>query len=272
MNPASATSPRKCLQRLRQFAGNRKLKFADVNADFVADFRTWLANNGLRPTVIADYSQRFRALYRRAVRCGLAPETDAFNSVEKRVPKAEVKTAPIATRPDCIHWYALRLLPGAILADQSFNGLDIYNPSVEIARRVGSRMAVQARSAIHGVVFLRTSGSAVPNIAKRLRASARFYTVDSSPAIIPDAEMYCFRRTIGLLGDSMEFLPLNRSAWQCGRKVRITDGPFAGYEGLLLDVTAPDGTLLRDIPVSLISTFGFTVRATIPDIYISPLP
>lgn len=272
MNPRSAASPRKCVLRLRQYAAQRPLRFADVTPEFVEGFRQWLSDDGLKPTVIADYSQRFRALYRRAVRRGLAPKTDAFASVEKQAPRA-VALPPVAVAPaeDRVRWYALRLMPGVDMTRAEFCGLEIYNPSVEIARRVGRNMALKARAAIRGVVFLRARNSETKTLTHRLRSVARFYTVDSAPAIIPDAEMYCFRRTIGMLGDSMEFLPLDRAAWRAGRRVRITGGAFEGYEGLLVDVVGPDGRLLRDITVSLISTFGFTVRATIPDIYITPL-
>lgn len=76
-------------RRFMAFRNHEDLTFAEMSADMMERYQTWLRHRGACPNTVAFYLRTLRTLYRKAVAAGHAPQRDLFAGVQT----AGVRTA-----------------------------------------------------------------------------------------------------------------------------------------------------------------------------------
>lgn len=155
-------------------------------------------------------------------------------------------------------WFAMRLRPG-VGVDSLRERLaqlpagvaapEIYYPSEEIARRVGKKIVMEEKPVVPGLVFFRSRMSDVAPLFRNIGDIAWCYRTGRAGAtgayaVIPNAQMYVFQRTIGLFAPGMELRPVGTTPLQPGDHVEVIGGSFIGRRGVISSVHtgAADGT------------------------------
>lgn len=153
------------------------------------------------------------------------------------------------------HWYALRLrrtrdyLQAAEEVSRRLERLipdapGVFYPCGEIHRRVGRKILTRQEAFIPYVIFVRTAAdrvaaavSAVNDLAWGYRNSRN---TDSAYSIIADRQMRDFQFCVGRFTADMQLSLAPIPADAIGRRVRVTAGQFAGYEGIIYDQEADE--------------------------------
>lgn len=128
------------------------------------------------------------------------------------------------------HWYALYTCPNhekRVAAELTQRSVEIFLPVYSSVRRWKDRRVTLDLPLFPGYVFVRMA------LRDRLRvvqipSVVRLVAFGGLPAALPETEMEIVRGGLsrGLRVEPHLFLTV-------GRRVRITDGPFAGLEGFL---------------------------------------
>ncbi|MBR5297354.1 MAG: UpxY family transcription antiterminator [Parabacteroides sp.] len=173
------------------------------------------------------------------------------------------------------HWYSMRLfrpeeeIEEEIQSDQNLQGVELYYPMEEITRRVGKKIEEIQSPVIKNILFFRTTEAMTHKLARALYGQANIYKTRTSEkesyAIIPDYEMYQFRMIVSNGAEEIHFEEIKKEEFTTGRRVRIIDGKFCGYEGKIVRKKGENIIL-----VSLCNV-QFTVTAGIPDAFLQLL-
>ncbi|MDE5958627.1 MAG: phage integrase SAM-like domain-containing protein [Muribaculaceae bacterium] len=228
--------------------------WTDITPDTVACFDRFMTDDmALSPTTRARYLQVLRALCRRAVRAGIAPAplATAFAAVSSKRPVARPTrphdSAPAAPHPAPVRWYAFRLMRHTA-ADNFFAAtaplrLTTYYPTAEISRRIGGALRKTERPVLPSIIFIHTAADNFDAIRQAARQLGHFIG-HPAPTPIPDDQMRIFALVIGSLSPGMTVAEATDEEWEIGRHVTITDGPFAGYSGLVADAPEAPGSMI----------------------------
>lgn len=179
-------------------------------------------------------------------------------------------------------WRAMHLrrrtTPAQVLERLESAGLapDItYYPTDEIVRRVGSSLKKETLAYLPDVLFFKASDRKIAPMFREIGDLAWCYretaAADSAYAAISDAQMAAFQRVVGSFTPDIELLSTETPALGPGRKVRITGGLMAGYEGEIFDACDSSAPARRMFRVRLLSGYGLSWLATIPDYQITDL-
>ena len=79
-------------------------------------------------------------------------------------------------------------------------------------------------------------------------------------AIIPDYEMYLFRMIVSNGAEEISFEEIDKEQFTAGRRVRILEGKFCGYEGKVVKRKG------QNIILVSLCNLNFSVTAGIPDV------
>lgn len=210
----------------------------------------------LSSTTRGRYLQILRALCRRAIRSGVAPAqvATAFGAVSSRRPQRAPRLLPRKPQAPSapVRWYAFKLRRNSeadrFIGRMAQIGVKTYYPTAEFGRRVGGQIRKSVRPVLPSVVFLHTSADRFDLIVSAAEALGNFIG-SARPTPIPDDEMRTFALVIDRLTPDMTVIPATDADWAVGRQVAITDGPFAGYSGLVAQSADPadprSGILIR---------------------------
>jgi transcription antitermination factor NusG len=152
--------------------------------------------------------------------------------------------APLATVP---HWYALwthshceQLVRGQLEA----KGFDVFLPTIGVwSLRSGLKHRIR-RPLFPGYLFVRDElcGSRYVQLLKARGLVGVLGGQNGQPGEIPDAEIEAIRALV------RSDLPASPYPYlQTGQRVRITEGPFADVEGILVDRRQGKGLLVLSI-------------------------
>ncbi len=162
--------------------------------------------------------------------------------------------ALIADNPE--QWHAMRLRRStsyAQIADrlatlpQGIAAPQLYYPCEEIARRVGKKIVFDDRPVIHDILFFKNRLTDIPALFRHIGDLAWCYTVGGpgTPyAVISDAAMAAFQRTIGIFTPGMDIYPAGSLPLAEGDRVQIIGGGFAGVTATVGSTTAADGATI----------------------------
>jgi len=231
---------------------------------------------GIYRDAVADIARIASACWRTAAKqagtAAAAPTPETLRAVADNI---------LDTRP---HWYAMRLRqrvhPDDVTARLSHSPItvDTYYPCREIVRRSNAGMQTHNEAFIAGVLFFRTRPQALAPLFRLIGDIAWGYrttsAADAPYASIPDADMLIFQRMVCVFTPDMTIGPLrDHSTLQPGRRVRITGGVMAGYEGTIHDVPHGDGasSLTRIFRLRISHDFGFEWTVQVPEALIQPL-
>lgn len=156
--------------------------------------------------------------------------------------------ASISSNP--LHWHVMKLRPRhtyeeirSRLKTPRFKHIDYFYPHDEISRRIGKRLEFKRRPILPYVLFFRSKDSDIAPMFKQIGDLAWCYRTNRRGAYaeIPKSEMERFQRTIGSFTPDFEVEPEGTNALGIGKRVRVTGGPMAGYEGEIYDIAdSPD--------------------------------
>lgn len=155
--------------------------------------------------------------------------------------------ASISSNP--LHWHVMKLRPRhtyeeirSRLKTARFKHIDYFYPHDEISRRIGKRLEFKQKPILPYVLFFRSKDTDIAPMFKHIGDLAWCYRNNrrGTYAEIPKTEMERFQRTIGSFTPDFEVQPLGTTPLGIGRKVRVTGGPMAGYEGEIYDVVESD--------------------------------
>lgn len=271
---SNAKNYRYFLHTFEAFSAGRHITLGHITARLVTDYRRHLLAAGLKATTSTRYVQIFRAMVRRAVRQGHAPAeaAQAFASIGSAMPRAVRPAAPQADGP--ARWYAFRLRPGvkaeALLSRASALAAAHFYPLEELARRsrTGSGVKLTTRPIIANTVFLRLGARGLAQLPAATSQLGALMGAKGHPSVIPDGQMQTFATVAAHLGAADSILPATAAEFAAGRRVRITDGPFAGYTGLVHTPASGGGAGTRLL--IRLHTARFKVMADIPAPFIVP--
>lgn len=205
-----------------------------------------------------------------------------------------------AYAPSGKRWFAMKLMRGssyegmtAVIKEKLpdiFSGITFFYPRRESARREGKKIIKGCVPVIPDVVFFRTMPHHVKEIDRMLRLNAIGWiyrvvnTPDSDYSVIDNASMLIFERTVGELSPDMTVELTHTQPLSVGKKVRITGGVLAGYEGVIYDIKSYDTPLpsqssmpssspspLRQIYIRLSSSDFLKIDVTIDESFIEPI-
>lgn len=186
-----------------------------------------------------------------------------------------------------MHWYAMRMRRGiapddieARLRDNGARLPEIFYPTDEIVRRVGKRMVRESKAILPEVLFFRAQPDAIAPMFRIIGDMAWCYrTAHSSAApyaIISPVQMQAFQRIIGCFTPDVELHPYAVSTLGVGRRVRITAGVMAGYEGIIhdeinLDSASPLSPARRIFTLRLLSDLGLQWSINLDESFIEEI-
>ena len=199
---------------------------------------------------------------------GRAAETDR-DKVLCRVAAAILGNAPA--------WYAVRIHPGndsetvrgMLAADPHLADIRPFAPVERLMVRHGKRLKATIVERIRRVMFLEAEPALIADAAKAIAPAASVYRQSRAANVpfarIPRREMDNFRILLdATAADDLDLVDTSDlTHLPEGTPVEVTDGPFAGYRGLIHSRGAR--CLLT---VALTSDFGLRVTATIPAPYL----
>lgn len=113
-------------------------------------------------------------------------------------------------------------------------GIEVFVPTTIVSVNRGKVKKKVRKPIISGLLFCRTSSSAIKELQKKLFGRAVIYkNIKGEPAVIPDREMNVFRLVVTSGEEGLEYFPEGEMSYRIGNRVRVIDGPFKGAEGYI---------------------------------------
>lgn len=213
--------------------------------------------------------------------CPNVPEGFAEHSVDGRAAETD-RDKVLGKVADTIlgndpAWYAVRIrqgndsetVRGLLAADPRLADIRPFTPVERLMVRHGKRLKATIVERIRRVMFLEAEPALIADAAKAIAPAASVYrqsrAANAPFARIPRREMDNFRILLGAAtADDLDLVDTSDlTHLPEGTPVEVTDGPFAGYRGLIHS----RGTRCL-LTVALTSDFGLRVTATIPAPYL----
>lgn len=154
---------------------------------------------------------------------------------------------------DSFKWYVVKTNRASIPYREKLrkHGFTIFLPTRYEVQMVGGRRVRVERPVIFNYIFVRTSLEALKEFCKlnsdiHILYRARYHQEDRNNEenrviVIPDEEMKMFAKAVGMYEQDVPFVKPTEVELSKGDHVRITEGPFAGIEGVLMSQQGKDG-------------------------------
>ncbi len=84
------------LRSIMRFSGGRDMPIDDIDCGLMMSYEAWLRRRGVCPNTVSFYMRILRAVYNRAVECGLAAQRHPFRRVYTGVDKTVKRAVPLA--------------------------------------------------------------------------------------------------------------------------------------------------------------------------------
>lgn len=119
--------------------------------------------------------------------------------------------------------------------------MTIFNPTRNIARREGKKIIKEEVPIVPNLLFFKTQRAKVKSLFSKIGDIAWCYRTanlpDSDYSVISSREMSRFQRCVGQFTDDIQVeLVAEDPRLRRGRRVRVTGGIMAGYEGEIQDI------------------------------------
>lgn len=160
-----------------RFLGDRRIAFSDIDGDLVDSYRRHLVEEGLKATTIRRYCERFRSLYNKAVRKGLAPKSGAFDAIGSYKERSVPRTVSVSGRRlDAVRTVASFDFSSEPLFEQT-QALFLF--SLYSCGMPFSEMAYLKKSSIRGGRLMLASGASLPLLPGMMRIVSRYEEWDA---------------------------------------------------------------------------------------------
>lgn len=138
-----------------------------------------------------------------------------------------------------IHWYGLSVTHARELKTKAMfdaRGIETFLPMRYAERTYLGKTKRMLVPAFHNLLFIRTDEKTLCEIARSAETPFRCILDRTTrrPAIIPDKAMDDFKRVADSGMEERAFLPTETDVFHIGERVRVTQGPLKGIEGMYL--------------------------------------
>ena len=138
------------------------------------------------------------------------------------------------------NWYALKVFHNRLAAISGLlaqEGVETFVPKVRsaVVDRDGHK-AVQEKPLVNSLMFIHTSKENAERIDSAYAGKAAVYKRLGGArevAAISDAEMRIFRLVTDNMVSAVDYLGADTERYMVGERVRVTDGPLKGSEGVI---------------------------------------
>lgn len=159
-------------------------------------------------------------------------------------------------------WYAMlttyqRELKAKAYLDE--RGIESFVPMERTISVVRGVKRVEEQPAIHNLIFIKADISEINKVKERVNfLHNRLIQTDGvlEPIIIPAEQMDQFIAAIKNSFEKVTFVDLCETALAKGTPVRITDGEFKGYEGVLTKIK---GRRDRRVAINIEGVLAYTI-------------
>lgn len=164
-------------------------------------------------------------------------------------------------------WFAMRATYGRNLMAQKTlteNGIRTFIP-MRYARSSQRRTAPKLIPVIRDLLFVRTTRDRIATLKKNmpyLHYIMRDRGVSRKPVMVPERQMQQFIAVSGSLDEQLVWFSPGQLDMKRGDAVRITGGPFAGLEGILMRVP---GKRSRCVVVAVQGVIAVAMATVHPD-------
>lgn len=187
--------------------------------------------------------------------------------------------------PSRKRWYALKLRRST-----SFDSLQTYienslgkyydpdtlfYPRKEVSRRVNKKIVTDTVPVIPDVVFFHVYPRQVRSLDSHIKTETLGWvfrtanTPGSDYSIIDPRSMTAFQHMIGVFTPDVKVSLTTDAPVGIGRRVLITGGIMAGYEGIIYDIRPTSD--IRNIYIRLSDQYAIRTEVHVPEIYVHPL-
>ncbi|MDE5651411.1 MAG: hypothetical protein K2I35_10550, partial [Duncaniella sp.] len=153
----------------------------------------------------------------------------------------------------------------------------IFYPMESIAKRVGKKLRHETKAVIENVLFFKSADDEIKPLFRIIGDMAWCYkqanTPDSPYATISDSSMAAFQQMIRQFTPDIEISLHRNRPDMLNRKVRITGGPMAGYEGIISEIVSDgDGSpLTRIFRLEITGSYQIEWMVKIAEAYIQDI-
>lgn len=236
-----------------------------------------------------------------ALQCGLSlqdirtcistvpSEYSVLSIVEKSNLDDYDKERIICTVADAINnyatrWFVMKLRQGVSVDDIKesideklpgrLNSMTLFYPTRTEMRKEGRKRIEEEIPYLPNILFFKTQAHKVKSLFANIGDLAWCYKTsnssDSSYAIIPNRQMSIFQQCIGSFTSDIKMdLVEAQPQLEKGRKVRITGGIMAGYEGQILDVAVDSDQRIFFLSITDDTRARWTVH--VEEVFIQPI-
>ena len=142
-----------------------------------------------------------------------------------------------------VNWFAIRVSYGRVLkfsAQLNEDGIEHFVPMCRKKVERDGKTSVVSVPAVSNLCFVRASRSFVEEYLRRMGEAryAHFMWEKSTrnPIVVSDKAMDDFIRVSKIMNDDALYLKDITEKLREGQRVRVTDGPFKGVEGIVLRI------------------------------------
>ncbi len=184
-------------------------------------------------------------------------------------------------------WYAMKLRRNASFDDvqhliktelpDCFEKAIFFYPIKKFTKRVGRKIISESMPYIPDIVFFKLQHSylrGLDHVVRRENLGWVFRQVnlpDSDYAVIDNRGMQIFQKAIGELSSDMKVELTRESPIEIGRKVRITGGIMAGYNGMIYDIKDSGRDSVRQIYIKLSADYSIKAELKIEEYFVEPI-
>lgn len=221
---------------------------------------------------------------------GMIPKEYAMLTlVEKGDISEFTKEAVICTVADSINnfatrWFVMKLRQGVSVNDIKerideklpgrLSSMSLFYPTRAEIRKEGNKRIIDEVPFLPNVLFFRTQSNKLKSLFANIGDLAWCFkasnSADSEYAVIPHKQMQIFQQCIGNFTSDIKMELVNGSqSLERGRKVKVTGGIMAGYEGEIIDIKEEPGKRMFFLSIS--DNLRARWTAHVEDVFLQPI-
>lgn len=142
-----------------------------------------------------------------------------------------------------IRWYAIRVSYGRVMkfsAHLQSIGVECFVPMCKKTVKKGEKTETQLVPAVSNLCFVHASRTAIDDIFLSMGDNKTAHYIwnkaTRQPIFVPDKPMQDFMQISNVMSDDVLYLKDITMKLHAGQKVKVTEGPFKGVEGVVIRV------------------------------------
>lgn len=219
----------------------------------------------------------------------VSPEYSVLSIVKKRDIDDYAREAVACEVADSINnyasrWFVMKLRQGTTVADVKesiaeklpgrLNSMTLFYPTHVEMHKEGRKRVVEEIPYLPNILFFKTQSNRVKSLFANIGDLAWCFRTSNSPesdyAVISNRQMAIFQQCIGRFTPDIRMgLVDGQQQLEKGRKVRVTGGIMAGYEGEIVDVENEPGRRIFFLSIADNQKAWWTVK--VEDVFIQPI-